>query len=219
MLASWAIITALNIGWTFYLWRRRHRDDPWLWKFFTTYTFTDATMWLGGDPSIGGLNILTQDLLGRDLWIAWICIFWFSWILAPLYAALKIARDRVGWGWISVTAGAAVLLSVSESLGLSSTERRFLMHRLFEPVLLLAAILVVVRASVSKIRDGEMPDYFALVVVATATLLLVRLTWLYDGGLLLQRVGARVLYFVYMFAIIVTHHYDERIRRWIFRPF
>ena len=215
MFLSWAAITALNIAWTLFLWRRRDRDDSWLWKFFAVYTISDSIFWLAGTPDIGGLHLIRREHMGHDLWTLWVCALWFSWFLAPLFVALRLAHGRVSRCWIAAAVTVAVLLSASESLGLTPYQRRFLMHRMYEPALLSCAAWFVIRGSVAKIRKGELPRFLAYAVLASVTLLSIRLVWLYTLDLELRRVAARGLYFTYIGGVMLVYRYRSRIKRWM----
>jgi hypothetical protein len=215
----WAAITTINLAWVATLWRRRERDHPWLLPYFSTYFISDVIMWMGSSTAVGGLNLFTPNLVGRQPYVIGLCLVWCSWFCIPLFTARKLAHNRVGWRWVVVTVAIAVLVSASESLGLTPYQRRFLMHRLTEPAFLIVALWILVRHSVPKIRKGKAPSFLAFVVMASSVVLLIRLALLYSGKLELQRVGAVALYATYILAVVTLYFYDERIRRWMERPF
>jgi hypothetical protein len=174
-------------------------------------------MLFSDSPDTGGFNLVGPSLIGRELWVGLVCILWSSWILVLLYAIVKLYYGRVSWKWLYPPAFIAVMLSFSESLGLSSMARRTAMHIYFEPLILLITLIMVGRYIAQRVSKGEELDFLSCVVLTTACMFMIRLLLMLDHRMMLSRPQSHVLFFFYMGVVISSYFLLPRMRAWMRR--
>jgi hypothetical protein len=171
-------------------------------------------MLLFSPPHTGGYDFLNSKHIGRELWVPMICVAWLSWFVAPFFAAVKLQRGRVPWAYLVPVIAIALLLSFSESLGLSTAARRIAMHAVFEPALLVLAVYFLTRYTIAHIKAGEDINFLCFAVLWMSLMLGLKLLLMLDHNFLLKRWPAHYFYYVFMLITVGYYIYDIKAKPW-----
>lgn len=213
--ASWALIVLLNTTWVVVLWRNHRRDHAWLAPFFTSYLVTDTFLFACGHPTSGGLGLITPALIGRDAWIGAQCMSWICWFVAPLFASMRLRYRVLPRMPIVIVVFIALLLSWSESFGISTEWRRLTMHLIYEPLVLIAAAAMLAAHVSSRVREGGSIDFLVFAVLWTSLLLGLKTLMLLDEQYLLMRWPAHAFFYIYYVTTVTTYWLTPRFKRWL----
>lgn len=215
MTASWTAIVLVNWLWLLHLWHRRHHDHRLLVPFFSVYVFSDTLGFLISSPKFGGLDLVPLQRLLYPLWGLFATSIWLSWYLAPLIVAIWLYRSRIGWRVWTVTIIPLLLIATSQLFGLSPYSRRVLMHYVYEPIVLLTALILLGVYSWRKIQKGEAVDFLAFAAGWTAIMLALKVLLLFDANFKYQVLPSRAFFFIFMIITVVVYHTTPRIRKWL----
>lgn len=201
MRAGWCIVAVVNLAWCAWLWRNRRDDHPWLLPFFLLYTLTDCLMLAWSPAKLGGFAVLGPT--SGPWWVFASAGTWLLWFVAPLLASFKLYFGNVRWFMSVPLLAAAVALSASEMLGASVALRRGLMHLAFEPLCLLAALVIMWRYVSNVVNQGleKGIDYLAFAVQITAMMLLLKIGLILNDGILVKWM-AYIFHGIYMLAAV-----------------
>lgn len=215
MRISWCAIACINFLWCAFLWKERKRNHPWLLSFFLVYFISDTSMLLASPSSAGGFNLLGPSLIGQKQWVFIACIAWMGWFVIPILAGCKLALGRVPW-WCTVSLVMFCIgLSGSEYMGLTGLQRRFVMHVVWEPIMLVIALVLVACYVYKAVRAGEHIDFLSFAVAATAMMLLLKLALILDSIGMLSRWQSHTFFYLYMTTVVGFYFGQKRLRRWM----
>lgn len=215
MTASWTAIVLVNWLWLFHLWHRRHHDHPLLVSFFAVYVFSDTLGFLISSPKFGGLDLIPLQRLLHPVWTSCATSIWLSWYLAPLIVAIRLYRGNIGWKVWTVTVTPLLFIATSQLFGLSIYSRRVLMHYVYEPIVLISALILLGIYSWKQIRKGSAVDFLAFAAGWTAIMLALKILLLFNANFKYQVLPSRAFFFIFMIITIMVYHTTPKVRKWL----
>lgn len=217
MFYSWAGITLLNWLWVIYLWSKRksNQTHPWTVFFFGTYTVTDNVLWFMSPTEDGGIGLITFNNLEYQVWIFLVSILWLTWFVVPVWCACKLLYERIPFWYLWSLIVLCLFLSGSEYLGLTTHQRRFAMHAIAEPIMLIVALGLIAKYLFKQIKECGSIDYLSYAVALTSMMLLLKLGLLFSGDGLLKRWQSHTFYYLFFATIILSYRGHERLKSWL----
>lgn len=186
MRAGWCAVAIVNLAWCAVLWRHRRSNHSWLLPFFLLYTLTDCLMLAWSPGHLGGFAILGPT--SGPWWVFVASLAWLLWFVAPPVAALGLWRGRLPVVAGPLLVGTACALSAVELWGGPAQLRRTLMHAVFEPLCLIAALVFAYMYSRNVIAQGAEKglDYLAFAIRITTIMLLLKIGLILKDGILVK---------------------------------
>jgi hypothetical protein len=209
MRAAWCAVAVGNLTWCAVLLRHRRDNHPWLLPFFLLYTLTDVLMLAWSPTRLDGFALLGPT--NGPWWVFVAALAWLLWFVAPPLAAIRLWTGRAPWWTAALLMLGAVALSASEILGASVALRRGLMHIVFEPLCLIAALIIMWRYVSNVVNKGleKGIDYLAFAVQITAMMLLLKIGLILKDGILVKWM-AYIFHGIYMFAAVGYYVFRRR---------
>lgn len=108
-----------------------------------------------------------------------------------------------------------LLIATSELFGISPYSRRVLMHYVYEPIVLLTALILLGIYSWRKIQKGEAVDFLAFAASWTTIMLALKILLLFDANFKYQVLPSRAFFFIFMIITVVVYHTTPKVRKWL----
>jgi hypothetical protein len=201
--------------WCIYLYKERKFNHSWLLPFFLVYFVSDTTMLFVSPARVGGFGFFNIQSFGWEVWVFIACLFWLSWFVIPIWCACKLLYGKIHWLYLWPLLILCIVLSGSETLGLSTVKRRFIMHVLVEPTMLILSMVLIVKYVARQIHYGERIDFLSYSVAITSMMLLLKLGLLFNGSGLLKRWQSHTFYFLFMATVVLAYFGHKRLLRWL----
>lgn len=220
---SWVAILALNTILLSVLVAHRKQNHPLLALFFCINVGIDLCMFVLCRKGAGGLGVVDTTELNRAglaYWYASAEFLWLSWFLMVFWCAVALNfefRKYRKWLCLSLVLVATACLAWSFLIQfdvMSKATKRYFMHMIIEPALLLGAITQLAYYVKERMKRDEPLNIVCLAIAMIVLVLALRVVIALRPDLVMIRNVSHTIYFTSYAAFSISYFVNRRGQSW-----